>query len=109
MGNDQRTRMHRTRVLGTLLLWCQMKMLLYLVLIAYYGNRGCRDFKRGLKVESVLPKNKHTQKKSLTFEDWCSGEVSKIIRMFLNFLFFEDYIFCCWHVLIRPIFESHYY
>ena len=85
MGNDQRTRMHRTRVLGTLLLWCQMRMLLYLVLIAYYGNRGCRDFKRGLKVESVLPKNKHTQRKSLTFEDWCSGEVSKSAKISLIF------------------------
>ena len=85
MGNDQRTRMHRTRVLGTLLLWCQMRMLLYLVLIAYYGNNGCRDFKRGLKVESVLPKNKHTQRKSLTFEDWCIGEVSKSAKISLIF------------------------
>ena len=52
---------------------------------AYYGNSGCWDFKRGLKVESILPKNKHTQKKSLTFEDWCSGEVSKSAKISLIF------------------------
>ena len=32
----------------------------------------------GEKVEIFLPKNQHTQKKLLNFENWVSGEVSKI-------------------------------
>ena len=33
---------------------------------------------RGTKLERFLPKNQHTQKKLLNFENWVSGEVSKI-------------------------------
>ena len=44
-----------------------------------YGNTGCGVFKRGgTKLERFLPKNKHTQRKSLNFENWVNGEVLKI-------------------------------
>ena len=32
----------------------------------------------GTKLEIFLPKNQHTQRKLLNFENWISGEVSKI-------------------------------
>ena len=32
----------------------------------------------GTKLERFLPKNKHTQRKLSDFENWVSGEVSKI-------------------------------
>ena len=32
----------------------------------------------GIKLEIFLPKNQHTQRKLLNFENWVSGEVSKI-------------------------------
>ena len=32
----------------------------------------------GTKLERFLPKNQHTQRKLLNFEDWINGEVSKI-------------------------------
>ena len=52
----------------------------------------------GTKLERFLPKNQHTQRKLLNFENWVNGEVSKvpkfdfqsqfsmskIIRIFLN-------------------------
>ena len=31
----------------------------------------------GIKLEIFLPKNQHTQRKLLNFENWCNGEVSK--------------------------------
>ena len=31
----------------------------------------------GSKLERVLPKNQHTLRKFLNFENWCDGEVSK--------------------------------
>ena len=31
-----------------------------------------------IKWERCLPKNQHTQSKSLNFENWCSGKLSKI-------------------------------
>ena len=34
--------------------------------------------KGGTKLERFLPKNQHTQRKLLNFENWVSGEVSKI-------------------------------
>ena len=37
------------------------------------------SFKSGnTKLERFLPKNQHTQRKLLNFENWCNGEVSKI-------------------------------
>ena len=32
----------------------------------------------GKKLERFLPKNQHTQKKLLNFDNWVNGEVSKI-------------------------------
>ena len=32
----------------------------------------------GTKLERFLPKNQHTQRKLLNFENWVSGEMSKI-------------------------------
>ena len=33
----------------------------------------------GTNLERFLPKNQHTQRKLLNFENWVNGEVSKII------------------------------
>ena len=39
-----------------------------------YGNTGCGVFKRGgTKLERFLPKNQHTQRKLLNFENWVNG------------------------------------
>ena len=32
----------------------------------------------GYKIRKILPKNPHTQRKLLNFENWVNGEVSKI-------------------------------
>ena len=58
----------------------------------------------GYKIGMILPKNQHTQRKLLNFENWCNGEASKmpkfdfqcqfsmkIIRNFLNFFFIEEF------------------
>ena len=58
--------------------------------------------------------------KSLNLENWCNGDfqcqfsTSKIIQIFLNFIFIEEYecrskFFCYWHFLITPIFKSLYF
>ena len=45
----------------------------------HYGNTGSGVFKRGgTKLDRFLPKNQHTHRKLLSFENWVSGEVSKI-------------------------------
>ena len=36
----------------------------------------------GKKLERILPKNQHTQRKLLNFENWCNGEVSKSAKIF---------------------------
>ena len=36
----------------------------------------------GTKLERFLPKNQHTQRKLLNFEDWVNGEVLKIGHQF---------------------------
>ena len=53
---------------------------------ARYGNKGCRVFKGGggTKLERFLPKNQHTQRKLLNFENWVNGKVSKIEHHFSN-------------------------
>ena len=38
----------------------------------------------GTKLERFLPKNQHTRRKLLNFENWVNGEVSKIRRHFRN-------------------------
>ena len=52
----------------------------------HYGNTGCGVFKQGggTKLERFLPKNQHTQRKLLNFQNWCSGELSKIGHHFSN-------------------------
>ena len=48
----------------------------------YYGNTGCGVFKRGgTKLERFLPKNQHTERKLLNFENWVNGEVSKSAKI----------------------------
>ena len=64
----------------------------YIVLWQY----GLWSFQTGgTQLERFLPKNQHTQRKLLSFENWVNGEVSKTakiwlsksksIRIFLNF------------------------
>ena len=38
----------------------------------------------GIKLERFLPKNQHTQRKLLNFENWVNGELSKIGHHFTN-------------------------
>ena len=39
-----------------------------------YGNTGCGVFNLGgTKLERFLPKNQHTQRKLLNFENWVNG------------------------------------
>ena len=69
---------------------------------------GLWSFQKGdTKLEKKLPKNQHTQRKLLNFEFWIIGELSqmpkfdfqsqfsmsKIIQIFLNFFFIEEYQF----------------
>ena len=43
------------------------------------------EFKsRDIELEIFLPKNQHTQRKLLNFENWCSGQLSKIGHHFSN-------------------------
>ena len=43
-----------------------------------YGNTVCGvNQTGGPKLERFLPKNQHTQRKLLNFENWFNGEVSK--------------------------------
>ena len=40
----------------------------------YYANTGCGVFKRGVQNwKDFFPKNQHTQRKSLNFENWING------------------------------------
>ena len=40
---------------------------------------GLLSFQTGAtKLERLLPKNQHTQRKLLNFEDWVNGQVSKV-------------------------------
>ena len=39
---------------------------------------GWWSFQRGTKLDRFLPKNQHTQRNLLNFENWVNGEVSKI-------------------------------
>ncbi len=42
---------------------------------------------RDTKLERILPKNQHTQRKLLNFEFWINGELSKIGHRFSNIFF----------------------
>ena len=39
------------------------------------------------KLERLLPKNQHTQRKLLNFESWVNGEVSKSVKKCQNLTF----------------------
>ena len=44
-----------------------------------YGSTSTSVFKRGVtQSEIFLPKNQHSQRKLLNFENCCSGKVSKV-------------------------------
>ena len=44
-------------------------------------NVACGVFKRGgYKIEKILHKNQHTQRKLLNFDFWINGELSNIDR-----------------------------
>ena len=46
---------------------------------------GLWSFQTGItKLERLLPKNQHTQRKLLNFENWCSEEVSKSAKIWLS-------------------------
>ena len=38
--------------------------------IPRYGNTGCGVFKRGINLEIFLPKNQHTPRTFLNFDNW---------------------------------------
>ena len=63
----------------------------------HYGNMGLWSFQTGgTKLEIFLPKNQHTQRKLLNFENWVNGEVSKSAKSpnlgahFLLLKFFDN-------------------
>ena len=46
---------------------------------------GLSSFQAGVTIlERFLPKNQHTLRKLLNFENWCSGEPSKVGHDFSN-------------------------
>ena len=64
------------------------------------------EFSReGYKIVRFSAKNQHTHRKLLNFANWCQNvpkfdfqsqfSMSKIIRIFLNFSFIEEYQFRC--------------
>ena len=62
----------------------------------------------GTKLERFLPKNQHTQRKLLNFENWVNGEVSKsakMIRIFLIFFSLKN-INLGAHFLLLTFFDS---
>ena len=44
------------------------------------GSKVWRD----TKLEKLLSKNKHTQRKILNYANWCNGEVSKSAKIILS-------------------------
>ena len=65
-----------------------VKMLVYRKNISPYCvicQYGLWSFQTGgTKLERFLPKNEHTKKELLNFENWVNGEVSKIGHHFRN-------------------------
>ena len=86
-----------------------------------YGNISRGVFKIGIQnYKGFCQKINCSLMKSLNLENWCNGDfqsqfsTSKIIQIFLNFIFIEEYecrskFFCYWHFLITPIFKSLYF
>ena len=87
------------------------------------------EFSNGnTKLERFLPKNQHTQRKSMKFEFWINVELSKIANIWLSKSIFyvknhrslsdfffhwrisiKEHICCYWHFLIKSIFKAVYY
>jgi hypothetical protein len=40
--------------------------------------------REGYKIRNILPKSQHTQRKLLNFENWCSGELSKLANILVS-------------------------
>ena len=58
---------------------------------------------RGTKLEKILHKNQHTQRKSLNFEFWINGELSKIGHHFSNKKFLKiDFSNAGRKTILRP-------
>ena len=70
--------------IGDLEIWRHTNFILRLTdHICHYGSTGCGVFKRGVQCwKDFLPKNQHSQRKLLNFENWCNEEVSKSARIF---------------------------
>ena len=47
----------------------------------------------GTKLDRFLPKNQHTQRKLLNFENWVNGEVSKVPKFDQNLTFKVNILF----------------
>ena len=43
-----------------------------------YGNTGCGVFKQGVQIKKKMPKNQHTQRKSLNFTNMKMSKSAKI-------------------------------
>ena len=70
---------HRNNLISVEFKALKLKIVLSLVRIAKtsgpcvgvgYDNMGCGVFKRGYKIRKILPKNQHTQREFLNFENW---------------------------------------
>ena len=46
----------------------------------------------GYKIKRFLPKNQHTQRKLLNFENWVNGEVSKVAKFDQNLTFKVNFL-----------------
>ena len=70
-------------------IFCNQSSLLlgffFYVLLFPLWQYGLWSFQTGgTKLDRFLPKNQHTQRKLLNFENWVNGEVSKIGYHFRN-------------------------
>ena len=65
-----------TRLLATLTVCYRNKITNTLYSLWQYGSWSFQT--KGTKLERFLPKNQHTQRKILNFENWLNGEVLKI-------------------------------
>ena len=61
----------------------------------------------GTKLRRFLPKNQHTQRKLLNFENWFDGEVSKIEHHFSNKVIqkvmLSKNVFLIWYFSMRKM------
>ena len=107
----------------------EWKMHLILLSLWQYGLWSFQT--GGTKLERFLPKNQHTQRKLLNFENWISGELSKIELHFrfiisfiqpsrvgslplTQFLKFNNFLWVCWFLgknlsnFVPPAWKLHH-